>query len=245
MSHLDPEQLALLALGEPVASDRERTHLDQCPACAAEVADLAHAAGVARSTVSDAELESPPADVWARIHDELGLPESVTADPLRPAAPQAAEASPASAARRRTAARWWVLAAASALVLAVGAGTWTAISAALRPVTVATATLDPFPDHPDAVGSAEVDEDRTGARTLTVSLAGEDGSDDYREVWLIRNDGKALISLGVLDAERGVFAIPENVDLDDYDLVDISFEPVDGDPTHSGNSIVRGTLDFT
>lgn len=101
------------------------------------------------------------------------------------------------------------------------------------------------PRPPGAVGSAEVDEDKTGARTLTVSLAGEDGSDDYREVWLIRNDGKALISLGVLDAERGVFAIPENVDLDDYDLVDISFEPIDGDPTHSGNSIVRGTLDFT
>lgn len=245
MSHLDPEQLALLALGEPVASDRERTHLDQCPACAAEIADLAHAAGVARSTVSDAELEAPPADVWSRIHDELGLPESLSADPLRAAAPPVADAPPAPPNRRRTAARWWVLAAASALVLAVGAGTWTAISAALRPVTVATATLDPFPDHPDAVGSAEVDEDRTGARTLTVSLDGEDGSDDYREVWLIRNDGKALISLGVLDAERGVFAIPENVDLGEYDLVDISFEPVDGDPTHSGNSIVRGTLDFT
>lgn len=245
MSHLDPEQLALLALGEPVASERERAHLDQCRACAAEIADLAHAAGVARSTVADAELESPPADVWARMHDELGLPERLRADPLRPAEQTAGEPPSAPRPQRRTAARWWVLAAVTVLVVTVGVSTWTAISAALRPVTVATATLDPFPDHPDAIGTAEVDEDRDGARTLTVSLDGEVGSEDYREVWLIRNDGKALISLGVLDAATGAFAIPANVDLDEYDLVDISFEPVDGDPAHSGNSIVRGTLDFS
>jgi hypothetical protein len=37
--------------------------------------------------------------------------------------------------------------------------------------------------------------------------------------------------------------IPESVDLARYSVVDISAEPVDGDPTHSGDSIVRGALD--
>ena len=57
-------------------------------------------------------------------------------------------------------------------------------------------------------------------------------------------DGQALISLGVLDDSSGTFRVPDSVDLDEYRLVDISFEPVDGDPAHSGDSIVRGELDF-
>jgi len=31
----------------------------------------------------------------------------------------------------------------------------------------------------------------------------------------------------------------------DYPLVDISIEPYDGNPTHSGDSIVRGQLDVS
>jgi hypothetical protein len=112
------------------------------------------------------------------------------------------------------------------------------------PTAIAAAVLDAFPDHADAVGTAEVDEDRGGARSLTVTLDGDGESDDYREVWLIRNDGAALISLGVLEGSRGVFSIPAGVDLAEYGLVDISFEPVDGDPAHSGDSIVRGQLSF-
>ena len=96
-----------------------------------------------------------------------------------------------------------------------------------------------------SVGQAEVDDDGDGRRTLTVTLEGDELADgDYREVWLIREDGQALISLGVLDDASGTFRVPDGVDLDEYRLVDISFEPVDGDPAHSGDSIVRGELDF-
>ena len=125
MSHLDPEQLALIALGEPVASDQERVHLASCRECA-----------------------------------------------------------------------------------------------------------------------AEVEQSRDGTRTITVTLEGEAEADDYREVWLIRNDGAALISVGMLEGSSGSFPIPEGVDLAEYDLVDISFEPIDGNPAHSGDSIVRGQLAF-
>lgn len=252
MSHLDPEQLALLALGEPVASDEERTHLDGCPQCASDIAALAHAATVGRATVDDSELELPRTAVWDRIHDELRLGTAVASDPLRPAGeadarhPFGADAAPSHrpAPRKGPSRRaWWTLAASIAAIGVVGVGTWAAVSSA-QPALIATATLEPFPDHPDAAGSAEVDEDRSGDRTLRVTVDGTTDSDEYREVWLIRGDGTALISLGVLDAGTGSFTIPANVDLTEYDLVDVSFEPVDGDPAHSGNSIVRGPLSF-
>jgi len=254
MSHLDPDQLALLAMGEPVASAPERAHLASCPVCAAEVAEMSHAVTVARSTMDDMELEAPPSRVWDAIADELGLDAALGADPLvtgsedRPltaAAPQP-EATDEGGSRRelrprRRSRAIWVLAASVALIVAVGTGLWAGL-VSLSPTSIASATLDAFPDHPDAVGSAEVDEARDGTRTLTVSLEGAAESDDYREVWLIRNDGQALISLGVLEDETGRFPIPPGVDLAEYDLVDISFEPVDGDPAHSGDSIVRGQL---
>lgn len=282
MSHLDPEQLALIALGEPVASSEERAHLVACPACAADVAEMAHAVGVARSTIDETELEAPPVRVWSSIVDELALGGDVAGDPFAVAEPlvdsaaepaAAADSAPELAAesgsetapvtgsdaasrdasprtrrdraargrRPRTSRIMWVLAASLAVVVAIGAGTWiTAVN--LRPLSVATAALDAFPDHPAAVGSAEVDEARDGRRTLRVSLDGTDASDEYREVWLIRNDGAALISLGVLEGTSGSFPIPAGVDLSEYDLVDISLEPIDGDPGHSGDSIVRGQL---
>jgi hypothetical protein len=283
MSHLDPEQLALLALGEPVASESERDHLASCPVCAAEVAEMTHAASVARSTLDETELETPPARVWEAISEELGLSAAGLADPLsgsgtqtmtdaaprpqeavpgasetagpgqagprEPAAPSGDADEPEIPASRRTrrphrrARTMWALAASVALIVAAGAGLWAGL-ANLAPTSIATASLDAFPDHPKAVGSAEVDEARDGTRTLTVTLEGAADPDAYREVWLIRNDGAALISLGVLDDETGRFPIPPGVDLDEYDLVDISFEPVDGDPAHSGDSIVRGQLSF-
>jgi len=147
--------------------------------------------------------------------------------------------------RRRSSASVWILAASMALVVAIGAGVWIARSLTPSSAVIASAELAAFPDHPDAVGQAEVDDDGDGRRTLTVTLEGDELADgDYREVWLIREDGQALISLGVLDDAFGTFRVPDGVDLDEYRLVDISFEPVDGDPAHSGDSIVRGELDF-
>lgn len=248
MSHLDPEQLALLALGEPVASDDERAHLAACPACADEVKEMAHAAMVARTTMEEGELEQPSGEVWDRIHADLSLGAAVAVDPLAPAsdrAPASVEqpAAPSRVRRRRSSRRLWTLAASLVLVVAGGSIAWALVSSNLAPVPVATAELDPFPAHQGAAGTAEVSEDGDGRRALTVTLDGDADSEQYREVWLIRNDGEALISLGVLETASGTFAIPSGVDLAEYDLVDISFEPVDGNPAHSGDSIVRGQLE--
>ena len=48
-------------------------------------------------------------------------------------------------------------------------------------------------------------------------------------------------SLGLLD-DAGEYAIPADIDLSEFSVVDVSIEPDDGDPTHSGRSILRGTL---
>ena len=58
----------------------------------------------------------------------------------------------------------------------------------------------------------------------------------------IKADASGLISIGLLDGESGRFLIPDGVDLSQYPLVDVSAEPDDGDPQHSGDSILRGEL---
>ena len=80
---------------------------------------------------------------------------------------------------------------------------------------------------------------------MDVSLEAPDPGDGFREAWLINAAGEQLVSLGVVDGSSGRFVIPAGLDLADYRLVDVSEEPFDGDPAHSGDSIVRGQLDPT
>lgn len=261
MSHLDPEQLALIALGEEPDTD-ESAHLDTCDHCTGELLAFAHTVAVGRSTVGLGTLEAPPERVWERIAADVAALEDAgqsvgadkvvdgpgdgTADVESTAGggtDDAAEAAATSRPRRRRLTRLMVaLAASAALVLAV-VGTWAVVRPA--PTTeIAAATLDAFPGHPGASGEAIVVENSDGERVVRVSL--EDGADGggFREVWLITADATALVSLGVLEGTEGDFTIPAAIDITEYVLVDISLEPVDGDPAHSGDSIVRGELDF-
>ncbi|GAB3602198.1 anti-sigma factor [Microbacterium aureliae] len=260
MSHLDPEQIALVALGEP-ASDADTAHLAACPECALELSELRRTVLVGKSTVGMGGLEAPPQRVWDRIAAEIAAPTvpvddrrmPVTAVPGSPvAAPTAADAAPAAAGNRaaprgggagpRLSRLMLALAASAAVVLAV-VGTWALIRPA-QVVQVASANLAAFPDHPGAEGSAVVVEGEDGEKVVRVELEDDEAGTGYREVWLITADATAIVSLGILEGTEGEFAVPEDVDIRDYVLVDISQEPEDGDPTHSGDSIVRGELDF-
>lgn len=71
--HTNPEVLALLALGEDSASPDERAHVETCPVCAQELAELAHLAGVGRAVEDATPLERPSPEVWRRIQAELGF----------------------------------------------------------------------------------------------------------------------------------------------------------------------------
>ncbi len=50
-----------------------------------------------------------------------------------------------------------------------------------------------------------------------------------------------MVSLGAVDGS-GRLAIPRGIDPTVYRVVDVSIEPADGVPTHSGRSVLRGTM---
>jgi hypothetical protein len=247
MSHLDPEQIALIALGEP-ASDDDTAHLAACADCSLELAELRRTVLVGKSTLGMGGLETPPDRVWDRIVaeiDEAGVP--VAAVDSAPVADtgrsdDGADTKRDASPRRTLSKMLFTLAASAAVILAV-VGTWALVRPA-EVVEVASASLLAFPDHPGAEGSAVVVEGEDGEKLVRVELDDDEPTDGFREVWLITADATAIVSLGILEGSEGEFAVPEDVDLRDYVLVDISQEPQDGDPTHSGDSIVRGELDF-
>ncbi|MFG6502919.1 anti-sigma factor [Microbacterium sp. P05] len=237
MSHVDPDQLALIALGAASPTPAEDEHLRACGDCRSEEEALRRTAAVARANVSPEELERPPARVWARIADELQLAQQDEAEP----AP--VRSLPRETASRR---RRWLLPMAAGLVLLAGAGIASWAITASRPTDLAEAVLTALPEHPGLAGTADVREDGGGTREIRVTLDGDrqDTSPGYREVWLLNSDASALISLGVLEGDSGTFTVPVDIDLDEYRVVDISVESLDGDPAHSGDSLVRGSLTF-
>ncbi len=95
----------------------------------------------------------------------------------------------------------------------------------------------------DGSGSAELD-----GRSLTVDFAAEPAPDgSFYELWLLQiDDDEGLVglqSLGPIEVgEDGSFEVPEGVDLDEFATVDVSIEPDDGNPDHSGQSVLQGQL---
>lgn len=65
--------------------------------------------------------------------------------------------------------------------------------------------------------------------------------DGYYELWIRDAETDGVLSLGVVVGD-GRFALPGNLDPADFPIVDVSVEPIDGDPTHSGRSVWRGRL---
>ncbi|MFF1382150.1 hypothetical protein ACFVWT_01155 [Arthrobacter sp. NPDC058288] len=109
-----------------------------------------------------------------------------------------------------------------------------------QPVVIAQAPLQPLKSY-TASGKALVEELPNGTRQMVVQLS-DAQIKGFREVWVISPDLSKLVSLGVLDGEPGVFAIPPGLDLAQYPIVDVSNEPFDGNPAHSSDSIARGEL---
>ena len=263
MNHPGSETLALVALEETEPSHAEREHLAGCAACTRELRQLRRivATGRAARTV---ELTAPSEQLWGRIHGALGLSEAVAAQPgpnefgsiRRRATATGAPGETAGSAgsgstgpvisgltpRRRG---WLPLTAAAAMVGLVGgiaAGIWWQSSPApdVAPV-VATATLEPQSSW-EASGRVWVEESADGHREVFVHLETAGEPVLLREVWLLSADASGLVSIGFLDGAAGRFTIPDEIDLADYPLVDVSAEFDDGDPAHSGDSIVRGEL---
>jgi hypothetical protein len=238
MNHADPDQLAGLALDPTDGPENVRDHAATCPECAALLAAFT---GVRRRAGADA-LVAPPARVRAQV-----LAEVRAGDPAEPAPTPV----PDELARRRGVPLWLAaVAAALALLAGVGLGRWgtggeEAPEAVGPPVdtgtVVAAATLTALDSDADrGEASAVQSEDTFTIRVSATELGDEPG---VHEVWLIHVDGVRMVSIGLLaGGDDGEFAVPMELIDEGYRIVDISVEPDDGDPTHSGVSVARGEL---
>jgi Anti-sigma-K factor rskA len=137
------------------------------------------------------------------------------------------------------------LALAAAIALVVGFGLGFLVDRFVQPTetVVERAQLQALPAWPGARGEAWVERDGTGDRFLEVRVDSSRPDPGYRQVWLIDRNVKAMASMGFLNNGVGRFNIPDDMDLNQFPIVDVSAEPAnDANPAHSGDSIVRGQL---
>ncbi len=202
-------------------------------------------------TDDDLEFAAPPADLWNDIEA------AVFADSPSDTVGEESGESPTNNVvditnrfRRRTA---FFAAAAAAVVAVIGA-------------LVVAASGNDSPSF-EVVGDARLDwqegfVDEGAELTVDATILGTDSAQAVQlnaaalppragedlELWLIGIDaaGELTIStLGIIESDAdGTYEVPDDFDSSAFDtvLVDISYEPRDGDETHSGASIVRGEI---
>ena len=177
---------------------------------------------LAQAEVPEGGWVPPPPELWERIEAATSEPDVVVAFE-RP--------------RRRR--RWAgiVLGAAAAVVAIVVAAI--AVGDTGDDATVVTA-VDLERLGESGAGRAElVEHDDT--LQIRLQTEGLDPGDGYLELWLIDPTVSRLVSLGPL-RDDGTYDLPAHLDPAAFPIVDVSIEPVDGNPAHSGNSVLRGEL---
>jgi hypothetical protein len=243
--HCDPDALALRALGEST-SPEDDVHLLSCPVCQSSLDQLRAVVTTARLATGDGPTLRPPSKVWDAVAAQLAL-----ADPAAPGVRVLTDTSAVAAApptrrgvlvelgsRRRVA----LLAAAAVVVglLAGVIGTSVAHRSSSGSVLAQTA-LAPV-DAGDAHGLATLRETSSG-RVLRVDLLGLPAAQGYYEVWLMNANTGGAVSLGDLDPSHvNTFDVPAGLRLSDFPYVDVSLEPLDGNPAHSSDSVARGRI---
>nr|WP_211661762.1 anti-sigma factor [Modestobacter muralis] len=228
-------------------SATDAAHLADCAACHAEVSALRRGVDALAFPALAAPTTSltPPPRVWDAIAAATGVSATPASHPTPVSHPTSVshptpEPAPLATVTRLQPRRnrWMAVAAAAALVGGV-AGV-VALTRDGSGQVVAATTLDPL-DADDSSGTAEVRE-RDGVRSLQVDLEAPSLGEGYYEVWLLRPDVTGLVPLGVVHQGANVVPLPAGLDLGDYPVVDVSVEPLDGDPSHSGVSVARGSL---
>ena len=242
MTHLNPDRLADRALGtdDPLTVAEEK-HLNSCAECRDELAQLSRIAELSRQPE---ELVQVPADaIWRSIQGQLASQAPAPATTEVAAEPPPSPPTVTDLPRRTPRPRSWLLAAAAAVVgLIIGVGVTTVAVREGVEVTSSTA-LEALPGQ-TGQGTAELVSDR-GRPELRVQIDAPPTPDRYREVWLINTDGQRMYTLGVLpDDGRASYPLPPELagQLQGFTIVDVSIEPYDGNPAHSRESQVRGTL---
>lgn len=199
-------------------------------------------------------LERPGPGVWQAIALEAGVPMGdIESEPALADAGKFEEGLAARAREKRSAARRTKQSSSASRgwgkSVAIGFGIAAAVMLVAFPLAAVffggdsatrNVTLEPVGEYTTR-GSAEVE---SGELTLVVDDLEGAPDDAFYEVWLLEmEDGEilGLESLGRYDGEQSL-SIPDDVDIDRYSTVDVSLEPDDGDPDHSGDSLMRGEL---
>jgi len=300
VQHLDPDDLALLALGENLG-DTVDAHVATCAACRDEIESFKMTVGLAELSNYGEDAPQPGEHVWAAIAAELGFSEtrsgtatvsivngepggsSGTPDasgPLNPPADVVNRENPApkseddaSASRNGSTrpdlrsiagtgsgvpdappvssekrwSRWAAPLAAAVVGIAIGAGAVIVAQNRSDDVTIeAIAPLTPVPDGPldpekGEIGKAELVAAPTGEEVRISTADLPPATNSSYEVWLFGDDGK-MVSLGTLNEGNGTFTVPQDISTREYRVVDVSDEPPDGNPAHSGISLIRGAF---
>ena len=243
MAHLNADRLAGRVLGtdDPLTA-AEENHLASCAECRKELTELSRIADLSGQPEHVDPQLVPMDAMWqsvqAQLDDQTVSSATTTVQAERPPSPPIATRPDRTRKRRSL-----LLAAAAAILgLIIGAGITTVVSRDRVEVTSRT-SLEALPGH-TGHGTAELINDR-GRPELRVQIDAPPAPDNYREVWLINTDGRRMYTLGVLpDNGRATYSLPPELagQLEGFNIVDVSIEPYDGNPAHSRNSQVRGTL---
>jgi len=107
---------------------------------------------------------------------------------------------------------------------------------------ISSAPLEPLPAWSGAAGVATLEEDAAGNKILVITMETPRPVDGIQQVWLADSTATKMTPIGPLSQPGQRFVLPEDLDVSRFPLIDISVQQPGGDPAHSGNSIVRGTL---
>ena len=205
--------------------------------------DDAQSAEFERAMTADPELR---AEV-ERLRPVVTKLERVPAEAWDSPEPPPLAMPPAESASRR---RWWSsqprrlvlrpLAAAACAVALLAAGIGLGAWLDRDPTPEGRLVLAPIGDRdPSASGRIAVADDGV---TVRVSGLQPTGGDQFYELWLLGAD-KRLVGLGsfrVGEDGAATLKLPLPVDPGAFQYFDLSLEPGDGDPGHSGVSVLRG-----
>jgi anti-sigma-K factor RskA len=112
------------------------------------------------------------------------------------------------------------------------------------PATTERLALSGIGPEAPAGAAGEVSLVSSGSDQLRLSVSGlkETGPREFYELWLLGSDGE-LVSLGSFRVDPGgssEIEVPVPVDPDRYRYYDVSIQPENGSPDHSGRSVLRG-----
>lgn len=181
---------------------------------------------LARSSASEnLTLDQPPEDLWDRIQGAAFAP-----GPKR--------------SRFKSNVALSVIGIAAAMILVIGGGfillRQKGNENIIREVALSNEGLDP--SGAESLGKAKLVEFEGGRYGIKLDLSSlPEPENGYLELWTIDPQVKTMVSLGPLEGE-GIYRLPRGVNPESFPIIDISIEPLDGVPTHSGISILRGRL---